>query len=92
MASYLYECPRCGPWEIQRPIGTAGSTAECPGCAAPGPRRYTAPLLSRTPGALSSARGREEASRDAPAVTTSVPRALGRPATRDPRWNHLPRP
>jgi len=92
LAGYLYECPLCGPWEIQRPIGTAESTAECPNCGAAGRRRYTAPLLSRTPRAVSMARGRAEASRDAPAVTTSVPPAAGRPSARDPRWNSLPRP
>jgi putative FmdB family regulatory protein len=92
MAGYLYECRQCGPWEVRRPIGTAESTAECPRCGASGGRRYTPPLLSRTPRAVSMARGREEASRDAPAVTTSVPRAASRPAPRDPRWNSLPRP
>jgi hypothetical protein len=92
MAGYLYECGQDGPWEIQRPIGTAESTSSCPVCGGPGRRRYTAPLLARTPRAVATARQREEASADAPAVTTSVPRAVGRPAQRDPRWNALPRP
>ncbi len=92
MAGYLYQCRQCGPWEIQRPIGTAESTATCPVCGACGRRQYTAPLLSRTPQAVSTARAREEASRDAPAVTTSLPRAVSPPAPRDPRWSSLPRP
>jgi hypothetical protein len=92
MAGYLYECGRCGPWEVQRPIGTAETTSPCPCCGAAGRRRYTAPLLSRTPRAEVKARLREEASRDAPAVTTGVPRAVGRPPRRDPRWNALPKP
>jgi putative FmdB family regulatory protein len=92
MAGYLYECRECGPWEVRRPIGTAEPTATCPACGALGGRRYTAPLLSRSPKAMSMVRAREEASRDSPAVTTRVPGAVGRPAPRDPRWSALPRP
>lgn len=92
MAGYLYQCGICGPWEIQRPIGTAAVTSACPGCGTPGWRVYTSPLLSRTRKAVSAARLREEASRDAPEVTTSLPRAVGRTAARDPRWNALPHP
>jgi hypothetical protein len=92
MAGYLYLCGQCGPWEIQRPIGTAESTNPCPVCGRPGRRRYTAPLLARTPTKVAAARLREEASTDAPAITTSVPRAVGRPTHRDPRWSALPRP
>jgi putative FmdB family regulatory protein len=92
MAGYVYRCGECGPWEIQRPIGTADSTSSCPVCGATGRRLYTAPLVSRLPQAVATARLQEEASRDAPAVTTSVPRAVGRPARRDPRWSTLPRP
>lgn len=92
MAGYLYQCRQCGPWEIQRPIGTAESTATCPVCGACGRRQYTAPLLSRTPQAVSMARAREEASRDTPVVTTSLPPAVSPRAPRDPRWSSLPRP
>ena len=92
MASYLYRCGACGPWEVRLPIGTADSTSACPACGRPGPRQYTAPLLARTPGTVAAARLREEASRDAPTVTTEVPRAASRPAPRDPRWSALPRP
>ncbi|MBB3085711.1 FmdB family zinc ribbon protein [Geodermatophilus sabuli] len=92
MAGYVYRCPRCGPWEVRRPIGTAESSGRCPGCGAEGRRVYTAPLLSRTAAPVAAARLREEASGDAPTVTTTVPRAAGRPAPRDPRWDALPRP
>ena len=92
MPGYLYECAQCGPWEVQAPMGSAGSSSPCPICGAAGRRRYTAPMLSRTPRAVASARLREEASRDAPQVTTQVPRAVGRSVRRDPRWNALPRP
>lgn len=92
MASYLYRCGACGPWEVHRPIGTAEPTSTCPACGGPGHRQYTPPLLGRTPTAVASARLREEASGDSPAVTTAVPPAAVRPLTRDPRWRALPRP
>lgn len=92
MASYVYRCGRCGPWEVQLPIGTAQGTSPCPTCGAPGPRRYTAPMIARTPAAIARARLREDASRDQPQVTTSVPARPARPAPHDPRWSTLPRP
>jgi putative FmdB family regulatory protein len=92
VVSYVYACETCGPWEIRRPIGTAQPVSSCPECGAPGRRRYTAPLLAHTPGPVTAARLREEASGSEPAVTTAVPRAAGRPARRDPRWSALPRP
>ena len=92
MAGYLYRCEQCGPWEVQRPIGTADSRDVCPVCGAPGRRVYTPPLLSRTPAAVAGARQREEASRDAPQVTTSLPARPARRAPQDPRWSRLPRP
>jgi hypothetical protein len=49
-------------------------------------------MLARTPTAMATARLREEASRDAPQVTTSVPGRPTRPTRTDPRWSTLPRP
>jgi putative FmdB family regulatory protein len=92
MAGYLYRCERCGPWEVQRPIGTAESTSTCPVCGTIGRRLFTPPLLARTPTAMARARLHEEASRDAPEVATAVPPQRSRPAPRDPRWSKLPRP
>jgi putative FmdB family regulatory protein len=92
MATYVYRCPDCGPWEVRLPMGTAGATAACPACGTTAPRQYTPPLLSRTSAPLATARLREEASRDAPMVTTAVPKAAGRAQPRDPRWQALPRP
>jgi putative FmdB family regulatory protein len=92
MASYLYRCERCGLWEVQRPIGTAESAEPCPTCGATSRRRYTPPLLSRTPTAVATALLRDEASRDTPQVTTAVPAAAARPVRQDPRWSRLPRP
>jgi putative FmdB family regulatory protein len=92
MAGYLYRCERCGPWEVQRPIGTAEREAICPVCGTAGRRLYTPPLLHRTPPAAAAARLREEASRDQPQVTTALPATPTRPVPRDPRWSRLPRP
>ena len=92
MATYVYRCPDCGPWEVRLPIGSADAASTCPTCGSTAPRQYTPPLLSRTAAPVAAARLREEASRDAPTVTTAVPRAAARPAPRDPRWQALPRP
>jgi putative FmdB family regulatory protein len=90
--TYVYRCPDCGQFEARSPMAAAASAAVCPDCGGPAPRRFTPPLLSRTAAPVAAARSREEASRDAPAVTTSVPAAPRRPAPRDPRWQSLPRP
>ncbi|MET0765410.1 MAG: zinc ribbon domain-containing protein [Blastococcus sp.] len=92
MATYVYRCPDCGPWEVRLAMGTAGATAPCPACGGAAPRLYTPPLLSRTTAPVAAARLREEASRDEPAITTAIPRAADRAAPRDPRWQSLPRP
>jgi putative FmdB family regulatory protein len=92
MATYVYRCPDCGPWDVRLPMGTAGPTVNCPACGTVAARQFTPPLLSRTAAPVAAARLREEASRDAPTVTTSVPRAVSRAAPRDPRWQALPRP
>ena len=92
MATYVYRCPDSGPWEVRLAMGSAGATAACPTCGSAGPRRYTPPLLSRTAAPVAAARLREEASRDAPTVTTALPAAPARPVPHDPRWKALPRP
>ncbi len=92
MPTYLYRCPDDGPFEARRPMADAEATAACPACGGPAPRRFTPPLLSRMSAPVAAARLREEASRDAPTVTTSLPEAPRRPAPRNPRWQSLPRP
>jgi putative FmdB family regulatory protein len=92
MATYEYVCVACGPWIIELPIGTADQTSDCPDCAAPGRRRFSPPLLNRSSSPLVRARGREEQSADAPAVTGAVPPTIRRIASSDPRWSALPKP
>jgi hypothetical protein len=67
-------------------------TSACPRCGAAGRRMYTPPLVSRGSRPLAAARLRDEASSDAPEVTTAIPPAARRPAPADPRWQALPRP
>jgi putative FmdB family regulatory protein len=92
MATYVYRCPDHGPWDVRLPMGTAEATANCPACGRAAARQFTSPLLSRTAAPVAAARLREEASGDAPTVTTTVPKAVSRPVARDPRWQALPRP
>ena len=92
MAGYQYRCAQCGPWDVRVPIGTAEPTSPCPTCGSPGRRDYPPPLLGRTSPAAGAPRQRQEASADAPSVTSSVPAAARRPARRDHRWDTLPRP
>ncbi|WP_214370700.1 FmdB family zinc ribbon protein [Pseudonocardia sp. H11422] len=93
MAEYQYRCPVCGPWSARLPMGTAEAARECPGCGRASARRYTAPSLNRMPATQARLRLREEASRDAPEVVTSVPPAARhRPVVSDPRKAALPRP
>ncbi|GAA4987732.1 putative FmdB family regulatory protein [Nonomuraea thailandensis] len=93
MATYAYHCADCGPFEVRRPIGTAGPAEPCAACGAPAPRRYTPPLLARTPAAEGRARQAQEAAAHEPQVVRHVPAARSRPAPPpDPRWAGLPRP
>jgi putative FmdB family regulatory protein len=92
MVRYEYRCPACGLWTVALPMGAADAQRACPTCGDPSPRRWSAPLLSRMDPALARQRVREEASRDAPDVVTSVPPAARRRAPADHRQARLPRP
>ncbi len=92
MVRYEYRCPACGPWTVALPMGAADAQRTCPTCGDPSPRRWSAPLLNRMDPTMTRARLREEASRDVPAVVTSVPPAVRRRAPSDPRQSRLPRP
>jgi putative FmdB family regulatory protein len=92
MVRYEYRCPACGPWTVALPMGAADAQRTCPTCGDPSPRRWSAPQLNRMDPALARERLREEASRDAPDVVTSVPRAARRRAPADHRQARLPRP
>lgn len=92
MATYEYRCGACGPFVLQRSIGTAPEVAACPACSASARRVFSPPLLTRTLPGLARMLGREEQSREAPDV---VSRRAGRPRIADephPALKHLPKP
>jgi putative FmdB family regulatory protein len=92
MVRYEYRCPACGPWTVALPMGAAGAQRTCPTCGDTSPRRWSVPLLNRMDPAVARERVREEASRDAPQVVTSVPPAASRRVPIDHRQARLPRP
>jgi putative FmdB family regulatory protein len=73
MATYEYDCPRCGRFETHEPIGTAADSIACPECRRPARRIFSAPHLTTVPEWLAAARAREERSREEPEVVTEVP-------------------
>jgi len=73
LATYEYRCGGCGPFELDRPMGTAPPRMACPTCATDAARVFSAPLLARTPKALGNALTREERSAYEPEVVTRVP-------------------
>jgi putative FmdB family regulatory protein len=92
MVRYEYRCSACGLWTVTLPMGAADAHRTCPTCGDPSPRRWSAPLLNRMAPAVARERLREEASRDVPEITTSVPSAARRRTPSDHRQAGLPRP
>jgi putative FmdB family regulatory protein len=92
MVRYEYRCSGCGPWTVALPMGAAEAHRGCPSCGNPSPRRWSAPLLNRMDPRAARRRLREEASRDAPEIVTSVPPAARRRVPADHRQARLPRP
>jgi putative FmdB family regulatory protein len=92
MVRYEYRCSACGPWTVALPMGAAEAHRGCPSCGNPSPRRWSAPLLNRMDPRAARQRLREEASRDAPEIVTSVPPAARRRVPADHRQARLPRP
>jgi putative FmdB family regulatory protein len=92
MVRYEYRCSACGPWTVTLPMGAAEARRGCPSCGDPAPRLWSAPHLNRMDLRVARQRLREEASRDAPAIVTSVPPAARRRVPADHRQARLPRP
>ena len=74
MATYAYCCPHCSAIDVTFPIGTAPGAVACPDCGAASVRVFSAPMLARTPAALSAQLQRAERSASEPEVVTSLPR------------------
>jgi putative FmdB family regulatory protein len=94
VAIYRYRCAGCGPFDVSRPIGTAGPAEPCASCGGEAPRVFTPPLVTRTSRPLARAYDAQEASAHEPRVVSrppaAPPRAPAPPA--DPRHAQLPRP
>jgi putative FmdB family regulatory protein len=93
MATYQYRCPGCGSFEVTRPIGQARREEACTACGHGSRRVFTAPMLTRTSGAVAGAQRTQEASAHEPRVVSEVPSARRVPArSADPRQALLPKP
>lgn len=93
MALYDYLCVGCGPFEVRRPIGTAGTRESCPDCGRPAERKYGPPAVTSPRSALKRARETAERSAHEPEVLRgSPPRAVRRQRSPNPLHTKLPRP
>jgi putative FmdB family regulatory protein len=73
---YAFECSRCGPFDLSRPMAQASDPAACPGCSASARRLYTPPGLALLARPVRGALDREEKSAHEPEVVRSK---TGRP-------------
>ena len=94
MPTYAFRCPRCGEFEVRRPMAESGYDTACPGCALPAARVFGAPALRGLDPTVRRALDAGARSAESPQVVTSVP---GRsrhatPLSTDPRHARLPRP
>jgi putative FmdB family regulatory protein len=93
MSTYPYRCTNCGPFDVRRPIGEAPPEEPCAACGRRAKRVYTAPMLTRTPAALTRALRAQEASAHEPRVVGALPATRRRPVvSADPRHALLPKP
>ncbi|MBA9005844.1 FmdB family zinc ribbon protein [Thermomonospora cellulosilytica] len=90
MAIYQYRCPKCGPFEVIRPLGEAGRSQRCGGCGGTARRVFTAPMLVRTPRPLARALAAQEASAYEPAVVDRVPPGRRPASSADPPARRRP--
>jgi len=68
---YAFDCDRCGPFDLHRPVAQAGCPAICPTCSGEARRRFTAPGLALLERPLRRALDREEKSAHEPDVMST---------------------
>jgi putative FmdB family regulatory protein len=67
---YVFACPECGSFEVERPMAESGSRACCPACEREARRVFTPPRLARLAAPVRRALETEEASAHEPRVMT----------------------
>ncbi|TWF80708.1 putative FmdB family regulatory protein [Pseudonocardia hierapolitana] len=94
MPTYAFRCPRCGEFEVRRPMAESACDATCPDCALPATRVFGAPALRGLDPTVRRALDAGARSAESPQVVTSVPGRSRRatPLSTDPRHARLPRP
>jgi putative FmdB family regulatory protein len=80
MPLYEYRCEQCGPFDHRRDTDQASAPLDCPLCAAPARRVYTAPGIRTRKGPLAGA-GRADRAR-ADRALTGEPVVTGPPQGR----------
>jgi putative FmdB family regulatory protein len=93
MPTYSFRCPACGPFDITRAMSDVVVAPPCPTCTAPTSRVFGSPPLTKFSRGQHRVADLAAASAEQPAVTTTIPGAIGRPRPprRDPRLPALPR-
>ena len=96
MTTYEFRCRDDGLFDVEAPMGSAGSVASCPACGGDGARVFSAPMLALADRRLVAAIDRADKSRDEPEVVTSLPpsgrRRTQRTVSPEPALKRLPRP
>ena len=93
MPTYSFRCSDCGPFDLIQAMTEVVATPPCPTCTAPARRVFGLPELTSFSKGERRLAGLAAASAEHPAVTSTIPAALGRPPLprRDPRLPALPR-
>ena len=93
MPTYSFRCSGCGPFDLVHSMTDLVRTPPCPTCAAPARRVFGLPRLATFSRGQRRLASMAAASAEQPAVTRTIPAALGRSGTprRDPRLPALPR-
>jgi putative FmdB family regulatory protein len=90
---YQYLCAGCGPFEVSRPIGTAGPREGCPACGRLAARTFSTPALTSPRSAPNRVREAADRSAHEPRLVSGPPpRAARSRRSFNPLHVKLPRP
>ncbi len=96
MVTYQYNCAIDGPTDVNRPMGEATETIDCPVCNQQAQRVFSMPQVSAVDQKRMKLIDSTKATSDRPAVVTSIPndgRRKKQPmAPNNPLLQKLPRP